>query len=56
MTVNAPFRFARINRWIYTPAWAPLVSHDVPFADGLSGTATVKVVAKTPLIVGGRRR
>ena len=37
MTVNAPFRFARINRWIYTPAWAPLVSHDVPFADDERG-------------------
>lgn len=56
MTVNAPFRFARINRWIHSPAWAPLVSHDVPFADGLSGTATVTVTARTPLLVGGRRR
>lgn len=56
MTVKAPFRFARINRWIHEPAWGPLVSHDVPFVDGLSGQATVRITAKTPLLVGGRRR
>ncbi|MDE0460732.1 MAG: TIGR03986 family CRISPR-associated RAMP protein [Chromatiales bacterium] len=56
MPVKAPFRFARINRWIYEPAWAPLVSHDVPFADGLSGEAEVKITAKSSILVGGDRR
>jgi len=56
MPVKAPFRFARINRWIHEPAWGPLVSHDVPFADGLSGRVTLRITAKTPLLVGGRRR
>lgn len=56
MAVKAPFRFARINRWIHEPAWGPLVSHDVPFVDGLSGSATVRITAKTPILVGGRRR
>ena len=56
MPVKAPFRFARINRWIHEPAWGPLVSHDVPFADGLSGRVTLRITAKTPLLLGGRRR
>ena len=56
MAVRAPFRFARIPRHVHIPAWAGLVSHDVPFKDGLSGTAIVEVEAKTPLLVGGQRR
>ena len=56
MPVTAPFRFARINRWIYEPAWAHLVSHDVPFADGLSGEAEVEITAKSSILVGGDRR
>ena len=43
MTISLPSRFARINRWIHLPAWGPLASHDVPFADGLSGTATLRL-------------
>ena len=56
MPVKAPFRFARINRWIHEPAWAKLVSHDVPFADGLSGEAMVEITARSSLLVGGDRR
>lgn len=56
MAVFAPFDFARIGRWVHSPAWGPLVSHDVPFSDGLSGTATVTITARTPLLVGGQRR
>ena len=56
MPIKAPFRFARINRWIYEPAWADLVSHDVPFADGLSGEAVVEITARSSILVGGDRR
>ena len=56
MPVKAPFRFARINRWIYEPAWAGLVSHDVPFSDGLSGEAEVEITATSSILVGGDRR
>lgn len=55
MPVNAPYRFARINRWVHTPAWAHLVSHDVPFADGLDGEFTVGITARSPICVGGER-
>ena len=56
MPIKAPFRFARINRRIYEPAWADLVSHDVPFADGLSGEAVVEITARSSILVGGDRR
>ena len=56
MTVHAPFRFAPINRWVYFPEWADLVSHDVPFSDGYSGEIELEIVAQTPLLVGGARR
>ena len=56
MPVKAPFRFARINRWIYEPGWADLVTHDVPFADGLSGEADVEITAKSSILVGADRR
>jgi CRISPR-associated protein (TIGR03986 family) len=56
MAITAPFRFARIWRRVYLPAWGELVTHDVPFADGLSGEATITLTARTPLVVGGPRR
>lgn len=56
MTVDAPFRFARISRRVHEPAWGPLVTHDIPFADGVSGTATLTLTAITPLLIGGERR
>ena len=56
MPVKAPFRFARINRWIHEPDWARLVSHDVPFADGLSGEAVVEITATSSILIGGDRR
>ena len=56
MAIKAPFRFARINRWIYEPEWGELASLDVPFADGLSGEATVEITTTSSLLVGGDRR
>ena len=56
MAVKAPFRFARINRWIHEPAWGHLANHDVPFADGVSGQATITLKTITPTLVGGKRR
>lgn len=56
MSPKAPFRFVRIARWVHRPAWAHLASHDVPFTDGLCGTAEITLTAITPLLVGGRRR
>ena len=52
MTVKAPFRFARINRWVHEPAWGHLANHDVPFADGVSGNAAITLKTITPTLVG----
>jgi CRISPR-associated protein (TIGR03986 family) len=56
MVVTAPFQFARIPRAVWFPEWGPLVSHDVPFADGYSGTIDIEIEAMTPLLIGGERR
>lgn len=56
MTVKAPFAFARINRRVWFPEWAELVSHDVPFADGYCGSIEFDFELLTPLLVGGPRR
>jgi CRISPR-associated protein (TIGR03986 family) len=56
MAVTAPFQFARIPRAVWFPEWGNLVSHDVPFKDGYSGTIDIEVEAMTPLLIGEPRR
>lgn len=56
MTVHAPFRFAPIHRWVWFPKWGDLVSHDVPFKDGISGKIELEITAETPMLLGGPRR
>lgn len=56
MAIRAPFRFAPISRWVYFPDWAPLVSHDIPFKDGVSGEIGIEIEVMTPLLIGGARR
>jgi CRISPR-associated protein (TIGR03986 family) len=56
MVITAPFQFARIPRAVWFPEWGDLVSHDVPFADGYSGTIDIEIETMTPLLIGGPRR
>ena len=56
MAITAPFQFARIPRAVWFPEWGDLVSHDVPFIDGYSGTIDIEIEAMTPLLIGGPRR
>ena len=51
MTVKAPFNFVPLNDNAYYPDWADLISHDIPFEDGISGTIELKLTAKTPIFV-----
>lgn len=53
MAITTPFRFARINRWVYKPSWGHLVTHNVPFQDGYSGTIEFTIKAEEDLIVAG---
>ncbi|HIF9176063.1 TPA: TIGR03986 family type III CRISPR-associated RAMP protein [Photobacterium damselae] len=51
-SVHAPYHFVPLSKWVYMPDWAHLVSHDVPFQDGLSGKIEYTLTNKTPLCVG----
>ncbi|MGR5067552.1 TIGR03986 family type III CRISPR-associated RAMP protein [Vibrio alfacsensis] len=50
--VHAPYHFVPLSKWVYMPDWAHLVSHDVPFEDGLSGVIKYELTNHTPLCVG----
>ncbi|WP_259015107.1 TIGR03986 family type III CRISPR-associated RAMP protein [Emticicia fluvialis] len=51
--VKSPYNFvpAPEEGEVFTPEWAALVSHDVPFEDGESGEITVKITAETPIFI-----
>ncbi|MCD9527516.1 TIGR03986 family CRISPR-associated RAMP protein [Photobacterium carnosum] len=54
--IHAPYHFVPLSKWVYMPDWAHLVSHDVPFKDGLSGVIDYTLTNKTPLCVGGEQQ
>jgi len=51
-SIDAPYSFVPLAKWVYTPKWAGLVSHDLPFRDGLSGHLDLTIIAETPVLVG----
>ena len=53
--VSTPYRFVPLSRLILFPDWAPSVSHDHPFQDGVSGELQVTLTCHTPLCVGGEQ-
>ncbi len=55
MTIHTPYNFVPLSQWIFRPDWGDLVSQDIPFEDGISGTLNLEIRAHTPLLVGGRR-
>lgn len=54
--IHAPYHFVPMSKWVYMPDWAHLVSHGVPFEDGLSGVIDYTLLTKTPLCVGGEQQ
>ncbi|MBF0332795.1 MAG: TIGR03986 family CRISPR-associated RAMP protein [Alphaproteobacteria bacterium] len=48
----APYDFVPLDPFVFEPDWAERVSHDVPFADGHSGSLFLHIEALTPLFVG----
>lgn len=54
--IDAPYNFVPLAERVYVPDWAPQVSHDVPFRDGLSGTIDFTLTAYSSLLVGGGMR
>lgn len=53
--IDAPYNFVPLSQHVFLPEWAPQVSHDIPFADGLSGEIHYTLRADAPLLVGGRQ-
>lgn len=49
--IRAPFNFVPLNDKVYTPGWSNDISQDVPFPDGVSGTLTFTIEARTPIFV-----
>jgi len=49
--IPSPYNFVPLADKVFFPDWAEAVSMDVPFSDGISGTLTVRVTAKTPLYI-----
>ena len=50
-TIKAPFNFVPLSSKVFFPDWADLISHDIPFEDGLSGVIELKITAQTPIFV-----
>ncbi|MFH1465591.1 MAG: TIGR03986 family CRISPR-associated RAMP protein [Pseudomonadota bacterium] len=48
-TAFAPYGFVPLNEEVYLPDWAPAVSRDWPFEDGISGTMEIDITAHTPI-------
>lgn len=55
MAIPAPYRFVPLSKFVLLPEWGHQVSHDHPFADGVSGELDVTLTCHTPLCVGGQR-
>lgn len=49
--IRAPYNFVPLNKAVVTPYWAPFVSHDVPFEDGLCGEFEVVITAQSPIFI-----
>jgi CRISPR-associated protein (TIGR03986 family) len=49
--LNTPYNFVPLHKKSLSPHWAGHVSHDVPFADGRSGTLRLRLTAHSPLFV-----
>lgn len=53
--VFAPYNFIPLSRFVWFPIWGDQVSHDHPFERGICGRIRIRIVAETPLLVGGKR-
>lgn len=53
--ISAPYNFVPLADWVHIPEWGRLVSHDWPFKDGCSGEIRYRLIAESPLLVGGHQ-
>ncbi len=52
MNIPSLYNFVPLSEKVFHPPWGP-PSHDIPFSDGISGTLTVELEAKTPIYIRG---
>lgn len=54
--ITAPYNFVPLSRKVFFPDWADQVSHDIPFADAISGELVCELTTDTPVYVrnGGK--
>ena len=53
--ISAPYNFVPLADWVHIPEWSRQVSHDWPFRDGCSGEICYRLIAESPLLVGGHQ-
>jgi len=56
MPVTAPYHFVPLSKWTCLPSWSANISHDQPFADGISGQLDIKINNHSPLLIGSNER
>lgn len=49
--IRAPYNFVPVSDEVFFPEWAKSLSQDVPFSDGVNGTITLRIIAKSPVFV-----
>jgi len=49
--IKAPYNFVPLSTKVVYPTWEKAVNHDVPFADGESGTINIKIHTHSPIFV-----
>lgn len=54
--IKAAYNFVPIEDKYFEPDWSDLVSHDVPFKDGVSGTLNLKITANTPIFINSGKK
>jgi CRISPR-associated protein (TIGR03986 family) len=53
MKINSVYNFSPIVCNVFYPQWEPIISHDVPYCDGVSGSIELEIEAKSPIYIGG---
>lgn len=51
--INSPYNFVPLHERVHLPEWGELVSHDVPFKEGVDAEIHYTLTAESPLLVGG---
>ncbi|MBR7138364.1 MAG: TIGR03986 family CRISPR-associated RAMP protein [Lentisphaeria bacterium] len=49
--ITSPYNFVRLSPEVVCPEWGDLVSHDIPFSDGLDGELEIKIEALRPVFI-----